>query len=162
MSAKVVVNHLSPNHGSRRGTAIQCIVLHADASPDELATLRWCANPKSEVSYHVLIGRNGVRYRMVADDRRAWACGRRVWDGQADVNSLSLSLSFANRNDGQEWLTDAQIQAARAQVAEWRRMYPSIRDITTHKRIAPSRKSDPEQAPNFSLYIFQQELVHHA
>ena len=154
MSAKVVESP-SPNHGRRMSRPLQCIVLHADASPDELGTLEWCAASVSEVSYHVLIGRNGVRYRMVPDTRRAWACGRSNWQGKSDVNSISLSLAFANRNDGLEPLTAAQIEAARVQIHEWRTAYPSIIDITTHHRIAPSRKSDPERAPNFALSLFQ-------
>lgn len=154
MSASVVESP-SPNHGARVAKRLQVIVLHADASPDELATLRWCADPASEVSYHVLIGRNGVRYRMVPDTRRAWACGRSNWQGQSDVNSISLSLAFANRNDGNEPLSAAQIAAAQAQIHEWRTAYPHISDITTHRRIAPSRKSDPERAPNFLLDLFR-------
>jgi N-acetylmuramoyl-L-alanine amidase len=106
----------------------------------------------SKVSYHVLIGRIGGIYRLVPDNRRAWAVGKSAWRGVKDVNGVSLNLAFANRNDGKELLTDAQIAAAVFVIREWQTKW-QIEDITTHKIVARpvGRKNDPEAAPNFSL-----------
>jgi N-acetylmuramoyl-L-alanine amidase len=127
-------------------------VLHADASPAEEATLSWVCAHESQVSYHVLIGRDGTLYRIVPDHGRAWAVGVSEWRGVKDVNSCSLSVALANRQDGREAITDAQRTALRALVAEWRALYP-IEEITTHKIVARpvGRKHDPEAAPNFHL-----------
>lgn len=153
----------TPNKNRRPGP-IRCIVLHADGSPSERATLDWIANPKSEVSYHVLVRRDGTEVRIVADEERAWAVGYSAWRGVRDVNGCSLSVAFANRNDGKEFLTPAQVATVKQIVARWRARW-RIEDVTTHQIVArfkdgaelhngQRRKHDPESAPNFSLAEF--------
>lgn len=150
-----MIDRPSPNHNAR-SAPIRVVVLHCDAAPKESATLSWCATPVSRVSYHVLIGRDGTCYRLVPDERRAWACGKAAWQGVTDVNSVSLNLAFSNRNDGKELLTDAQIVAAKNVITSWRQTW-QIEDVTTHKAIARpvGRKNDPDRAPNFDLEMFR-------
>ena len=78
-----------------------------------------------------------------------------MWRGVTDVNSISLSVSFSNRNDGREFLTPVQVAAAKVVIAEWKARW-QIEDVTTHKIIARpvGRKHDPEAAPNFHLPDF--------
>jgi N-acetylmuramoyl-L-alanine amidase len=140
---------LSPNHSSRRSAKIRWIVLHADASPSERATLDWICSPQSEVSYHLLVHRDGTVTRCVPDDRAAWACGKSEWQGVQGLNRHSLSIAFANRHDGKERLTDAQIDTMMQLVAACRVMHPTVEDVLTHAMIAPGRKSDPDNTPNF-------------
>lgn len=142
---------LTPNHSARKGR-IQLIVLHCDASPRESSTINWLANPVSKASYHALIHRDGWVTRMVPDERKAWHAGRSEWNGIRDVNDISLGLSFSNRNDGQERLTDAQLDIAKAVVQYWRSRY-DIEAVVTHTMVARpvGRKTDPERAPNFRL-----------
>lgn len=131
--------------------------MHADASPNEEATLSWVQSPKSKVSYHVLIARDGTTYRIVPDNRIAWACGVSAWNGVSDVNSVSLNVAFANRQDGREPLTTAQRVAAQAVITEWLHRWPAIEAVTTHAIVArpKGRKHDPETAPNFHLTEYQ-------
>jgi len=144
--------------GSRLGKPIRLIVLHADGSPDERATRQWIQNPASQVSYHVEIERDGTLVRYVEDEERAWAVGVATWNGITDVNTISLSASFANRNDQHlpELLTPVQRDTMRELVAFWRARFPSIEAITTHAAVArpAGRKTDPLFAPNFSLKDF--------
>lgn len=140
---------LSPNHNDRKGR-IRLIVLHCDASPSERATLSWLANPASKVSYHALIHRDGWVSRIVPDERRAWHAGKSRWQDIADVNGASLGLAFANRHDGKEPLTSAQVDIAQAVVQYWRQRY-DIDAIVGHRDVAPQRKTDPYLAPNFRL-----------
>lgn len=149
-----MIDRPSPNHNAR-SHPIRAIVLHCDASPKESATLEWLANPKSKVSYHVLIGRDGTAYRIVPDTRRAWACGVSAWNGVTDVNGVSLNLAFSNRNDHHEPLTDAQMVKAREVIAAWKAKW-AIEAVTTHAIVARpvGRKHDPEAAPNFRLEDF--------
>ncbi len=142
---------LTPNHSARKGR-IRLIVLHCDASPRESSTLNWLANPVSKASYHALIHRDGWVTRLVPDERKAWHAGRSEWNGIRDVNDISLGLSFSNRNDGQERLTDAQLDIAKAVVQYWRGRY-DIEAVVTHTMVARpvGRKTDPERAPNFRL-----------
>jgi N-acetyl-anhydromuramyl-L-alanine amidase AmpD len=46
-------------------------------------------------------------------------------------------------------LTDAQIDAARWLIEDWRARYPSIEGVLTHAMISPGRKKDPNLIPNF-------------
>jgi N-acetylmuramoyl-L-alanine amidase len=140
---------LSPNHNDRK-SRIQLIVLHCDASPKESATLSWLANPASKVSYHALIHRDGWVSRIVPDDRRAWHAGKSKWQDIADVNGASLGLAFANKHDGREPLTQAQLDIAQAVVQYWRQQY-DITAVVGHRDVAPQRKTDPYLAPNFRL-----------
>lgn len=140
---------LSPNHNDRK-SRIRLIVLHCDASPSEQATLSWLANPASKVSYHALIHRDGWVSRIVPDERRAWHAGKSKWQDITDVNGASLGLAFANKHDGREPLTSAQLDIAQAVVQYWRQRY-DIDAVVGHRDVAPQRKTDPYLAPNFRL-----------
>ena len=140
---------LSPNHNDRK-SRIRLIVLHCDASPSEQATLSWLANPASKASYHALIHRDGWVSRIVPDERRAWHAGKAKWQDITDVNSASLGLAFANRNNGKEPLTSAQLDIAQAVIQYWRQRY-DIEAVVGHRDVAPQRKTDPYLATNFRL-----------
>jgi N-acetylmuramoyl-L-alanine amidase len=148
----------SPNHSSRNGAWVRYVILHADASPREAATVSWIARPESQVSYHVLVHRDGTSTRFVRDDRNAWHAGRSAWEGLTGLNRWSLGLAFANRNDGREALTPEQIAAGLAWCRYWALHYPTLEGILTHAMVSPGRKSDPETAPNFDLSTFQAVL----
>lgn len=138
----------SPNQNGRR-SPIRLILLHASAGKSDAGDVSWIQSPKSQVSYHVLIGRDGERYTFVPESRRAWHAGKSAWQDITDVNGASLGLAFANRHDGTEMLTAAQIAEAQAVIREWLKRYPTIEAIVTHKDVAPGRKTDPELCPNF-------------
>jgi len=146
-----MVERPSPNHNARPAP-IRLIVLHADASPNEEATLSWLESPKSQVSYHVLIGRDGTCYRIVPDTRRAWHAGKAAWNGVSDVNGVSLGVAVSNRQDGKELITPAQFTALRQVIADWKAKW-QIEAVVTHKMCARpvGRKHDPEAAPNFKV-----------
>ena len=143
-----------PHHSDRKGAVVRYIVLHNDGSPVESATVNWLAHKDSEVSYHVLLHRDGTATRFVPDDRKAWHAGKSRYRSLAGVNPYSLGLAFSNRNDGKEALTDAQLTAAHQWVTHWRRTYPTIREVLTHQMVSAPRKNDPEKAPNFDLTPF--------
>lgn len=153
----------SPNHGARpKDTAIDCVVLHADASSNAAASISWIRSEKSKVSYHSLIDRDGQVYRFVETSRRAWHAGVSEFMGRRNVNDFAIGLAFANKNDGVESYTDLQYQIGAAVVAAWMRVYPKITldRITTHAAIAPGRKNDPLgfDMPRF-LDLVKQELA---
>lgn len=134
------------NQGDRpAGMPVDTIILHADAAPSAAHSIAWIRKAESKVSYHALVDRDGTIYRFVETSRRAWACGESVFQGRANVNDFSVSLSFANRNDGKEPYTDAQYAAGAALAAAWMRLHPAItlERITTHAVISPGRKTDP-------------------
>ncbi len=137
------------HHSDRRGAAVRWVVLHADASPRESSTVSWILSPASKVSYHALVHRDGKVTRFVVDSRAAWACGSSEYSGVIGLNRHTLSLAFSNRHDGVERLTDAQIDAARWLIEDWRTRHPTIEGVLTHAMISPGRKKDPNLIPNF-------------
>lgn len=149
------LTHPSPNHSDRKGQKVDLIVLHCDASKSEKGTLSWIQSAESKVSYHVVIGRDGSVYTCVPFDRMAWHAGKSEWNGRKHCNLYSVGLSFSNRNDGQEPITDAQKTAMKAVIADLRQKYGPL-PITTHTLICTpkGRKSDPEAVPNFQLTDF--------
>lgn len=135
----------SPHQSSRGATVVDAIVLHCDAADNAQASISWIVSPESKVSYHVLVDRNGDCYQFVPIAKRAWHAGVSEFQGRKNVNDFSIGLSFANKNDGKEKYTDAQIASAVTLCREWMGVFPKItRDrITTHAIVAPGRKTDP-------------------
>lgn len=155
------------------GVTPRVIVLHCDAGKTEAGSIEWMAKDNSLGSYHVMLGRDGRSYRFVDDARCAYHAGRAEWRGIAAVNDISIGLCFANRNDGTESLTSAQVLGAQFWIAHWLGAYPAIEDVVTHATIARplGRKSDPDgvimhptsrarvqAVPNFVLAQFTQLL----
>ena len=133
----------SPNHDERSAAAIQGIVLHATVdNGDESRALNWMRSPKSRVSCHLHVGRSGDVTRLVGDRQRAWHAGLSWWRGTPDVNSITIGIEIANRNDGEPY-TDAQYQRVAAIVGHYCRQGLALDDVVSHAEIAPGRRADP-------------------
>ena len=133
----------SPNHGARRAPLIQGSVLHATADEgNEALTLSWMRSPKSRASCHLLVSRAGRVTRLVGDQQRAWHAGIARWRGTNDVNSITLGIELANRNDGEPF-TDAQYGRVADIVAHYCRQGLSLDDVVGHWEIAAGRDADP-------------------
>jgi N-acetyl-anhydromuramyl-L-alanine amidase AmpD len=133
----------SPNQDARFAGAIEGIVLHATADAgNEAGTLSWLRSPKSRVSCHLLVSRTGRVTRLVGDQQRAWHAGVSWWRGTSDVNSITLGVEIANRNDGEPY-TDAQYRRVAEIVAHYCRQGLSLEDVIGHEAIADDRRTDP-------------------
>ena len=133
----------SPNHGARHVPRIQGIVLHATADDgNEALALAWLRSPASRVSCHLMVSRAGRVTRLVGDRQRAWHAGDAWWRGTTDVNSITLGIEIANRNDGEPY-TAAQYNRVAAIVAHYCRQGLALDDVVGHEAIAPGRKTDP-------------------
>lgn len=139
------MQRLSPNANSRH-TAVSAIVLHADAAAKVESSLDWVRRPESGVSYHVMVGRNGVVFLVVHPDRRAWHAGVSALDGVADCNDYSVGVCLANRNDGEPFPMAQLGAAADACAALCRHYRIPVARITTHAAVAmpAGRKTDPK------------------
>lgn len=76
----------SPNMSARQ-TKLSQIVLHYTTSDNLNGTISWFQNPKSQVSAHYVVGRDGRLVQMVKDGDKAWHCY-----GQND-NSIGIEIS---------------------------------------------------------------------
>ncbi|NUS39265.1 MAG: N-acetylmuramoyl-L-alanine amidase [Lysobacter sp.] len=131
----------SPNVEPRRPVLI---VLHATEQHsvgESLATLR-TGNSGGPVSAHYLIGRDGARYQLVADDQRAWHAGPGRWGTITDVNSASIGIELDN--DGESPFAPAQIDSLLVLLADLcTRLDIPRTQIVAHADFAPTRKRDP-------------------
>jgi N-acetyl-anhydromuramyl-L-alanine amidase AmpD len=68
--------HSNPFPPSGQGVVIHATRSGKSMNPTELeGTLNWFKNPVAQVSSHWVIGRNGEKVRVIADDRQAWHAG---------------------------------------------------------------------------------------
>jgi N-acetylmuramoyl-L-alanine amidase len=138
---------LSPNHGSRRGTApVDMLVIHYTGMDSADAALDRLCDPASEVSAHYMIVEDGAVWRLVPEERRAWHAGRSFWAGETDINSRSIGIELVNPGHGPEYrpYPDAQMRALEvlAHAICRRHPIPSHR-VLGHSDVAPGRKRDP-------------------
>lgn len=147
----------SPNH-SRRQAAVNAIVLHADAASRIESSLDWVRRSESQVSYHVMIGRNGVVFMTVHPDRKAWHAGASQLDSAPNCNQYGIGVCLSNRNDGIERYPDVQVAAAVEVCARLCRHYSiSVERIVSHAAVAvpAGRKTDPR---GLDLAVFQERV----
>jgi AmpD protein len=106
------------------------------------ATIARMTDPTSRVSYHCLIGADGTRCRLVADENVAWHAGVSAFRGRPHCNEFLLGLAFAG-DTYREPLSDAQIASALEWLAvrQWSRRW-TLDDMTDHRQVAPGRKDD--------------------
>lgn len=142
----------TPNVGPVRFSTDLC-VWHATAGGSARSSAEWIARPKSGAGYHFLIDRDGSVIASTPLDRAAYHAGVSAWPvppagvpAGASVNRRSVGVAFANRNDGSEAITPAQINAAVSLAVSLAARYPALKSPAAHIRhrdCAPGRKSDP-------------------
>jgi N-acetyl-anhydromuramyl-L-alanine amidase AmpD len=149
----------------RRPVAFQpgLIVLHETVYSVESAinTFRTPhTRDEDQVSYHLLIGRDGALYRIVPDEQRAFGAGNSEFHGLAvrlnpaldgSVNNIALHVSLETPEDGQgrgpghSGYTGAQYAVLAQVVGDWMQRWriPATR-IASHAAIdRDGERSDP-------------------
>lgn len=138
-------------HNERAVEQPSLLIIHSIGMP--LATsLELLTRSAREVSCHYLIAPDGMIYRMVPEERRAWHAGKSSWRGQRDINSLSIGIELAWSLDKEaneetdipgpfpEAQMEALFELAEEITARWG-ILPE--DVLGHSDIAPGRKRDP-------------------
>ena len=131
----------SPNHGPRRGAAVDMVVLHYTVLGRAEALDRLC-DPAAEVSCHWVIDEGGAVTGLVEEERRAWHAGRARWGPVTDVNARSVGVELVN--DGRSPFPDPQMTALERLLARVmaRHAVPPER-VLGHSDVAVGRKLDP-------------------
>ena len=72
---------LSPNYSkkTRKLKDIKFVIIHYTGMQSEIESIKRLTSPKSKVSCHYLINRNGRVTQMVKDTRVAWHAGKSKW-----------------------------------------------------------------------------------
>ena len=146
MAALNIQHCSSPNSDERPlGITVDTIVVHATVINTLDEVVRRFADPRSKVSSHYTIDRDGTIVSHVPEDRRAWHAGQsKMKDGRCAVNDFSIGIELVNLNDGIDPFPERQIGALRGLLASIIARHP-VRYIVPHYECAdpPGRKSDP-------------------
>ncbi len=142
----------------------QLIVLH-ETVVDEDAALnlfrRRHSDDGQQASYHVLIGRDGRRIRVVNDEQRAFGAGDSAFEGlsvqlkpglRPSINNVALHVSLVSPGDGADGearghsgYTAEQYRSLASQIARWQAQFqiPASR-VVTHQEVDRSgSRRDP-------------------
>lgn len=131
----------SPNQDLRRPVLIVIHYTDQDSVQRSLDTLR-SRNSTGKVSAHYLIGRDGKRYQLVGDERRAWHGGAGRWGTITDINSASIGIELDN--DGNSPFAPAQIDSLLVLLEDLcTRLRIPRTQVIGHQDFAPTRKVDP-------------------
>ncbi len=137
----------SPNFGERKdGKRANAIVLHYTGMKTGQGAEDWLCADDSQVSSHYLVHEDGRIIQMVRERDRAWHAGKSYWQGERDLNSLSVGIEIVNRGHelGYDDFPDAQIEAViKLCRGVIRRHGIQPQRVLAHSDIAPGRKVDP-------------------
>jgi N-acetylmuramoyl-L-alanine amidase len=148
------VDRLSPNHGPRSEPArIDMLVLHYTGMTTPTAALERLCDPEARVSAHYVVEENGVIWRLVPESRRAFHAGVSCWEGERDLNAVSLGLEIVN--PGHEWgyrqFAEAQMESVKELCRNLIARHPiPPHRVVGHSDIAPERKNDPGELFDWS------------
>lgn len=118
------------------------VIIHHTAQNSCDQTLQTFTLPRTQVSAHYVICRDGRVYHMLNDYLRAWHAGVGAWGNDQDINSSSIGIELDN--NGFEPFPPAQINSLLTvlDTLKSRHRIP-IGNFIGHADIAPSRKRDP-------------------
>lgn len=130
------------------------VIIHHTAQNSVEQTLMTFTLPRTQVSSHYVIARNGEVYQMLNDYYRAWHGGSGKWGNTSDLNSSSIGIELDN--NGFEEFSPAMINSLidLLKVLKERHKIPDANFIG-HSDIAPSRKVDPN--PTFPWKLLAEE-----
>ena len=135
-------NYHSPNHRSRNGDLIQCLVLHYTELPLSETLERFTQDNHPEVSAHYVISKQGEIFQIVDESRAAYHAGVSYWNGIHNLNNFSMGIELENL--GSETFTTVQIAQTIALCQDMIQRYDiKPHNIVGHSDIACSRKRDP-------------------
>jgi N-acetylmuramoyl-L-alanine amidase len=118
------------------------VVIHHTAQNSCDQTLKTFTLPRTSVSAHYVICKDGTVHHMLNDYLRAWHGGVAKWGNITDLNSASIGIEIDN--NGFEPFTDLQVSNLLVVLDSLKSKYgiPTANFIG-HADIAPTRKNDP-------------------
>lgn len=135
----------SPNFDARRSLP-DLILLHYTGMKSADAAIERLRDPAAKVSSHYVIDEDGRTLRLVPEERRAWHAGQSWWQGETDINAVSIGIEIVNPGHefGYRPFPDSQVAAVIALIDDIRTRW-SVTDarILGHSDVAPTRKTDP-------------------
>jgi len=130
------------------------VIIHHTAEASCPQTLQTFTIPRSQVSAHYVICKDGTVHHMLNDYLRAWQAGRSSWGNDKDLNSSSIGIELDN--NGYESFPPAQINSLLTVLDTLKSKYAiPTANFIGHSDIAPTRKKDPNV--NFPWHLLAQQ-----
>lgn len=127
------------NFGLRRP---DFVIIHHTAQNSCEQTLKTFTLPRTQVSAHYVICRDGTVHHMLNDYLRAWHAGFSSWGNNRDINSCSIGIELDN--NGRDSFPVEQITSLLTLLDTLKTRYNIPKNnFIGHGDIAPSRKNDP-------------------
>ena len=138
----------SPNFNlpKRVKNRIKFIIIHYTGMKKESAAIKRLQDPKSKVSSHYLIKRNGEIINLVPDLFEAWHAGNSSWKHFKSLNKNSIGIEITNpgHQNGYKRFTKKQIFSLQKLLNILVKKYKIKKEyILGHSDISPDRKKDP-------------------
>ena len=134
----------SPNFDERQGRKPYIILLHYTGMKTAQDALDHLTDPASKVSSHYTIDEAGIVYRHVQEEKRAWHAGQSYWQGETNINAVSIGIEIVNPGHefGYKEFPDQQITAVEKLCQDIMSRH-DIKFVLGHSDVAPNRKEDP-------------------
>ena len=138
----------SPNFNlpKRTKNRIKFIIIHYTGMKKESAAIKRLQDPKSKVSSHYLIKRNGEIINLVPDLFEAWHAGVSSWKHFKSLNKNSIGIEITNpgHQHGYKKFSKKQIFSLQKLLKILVKKYRIKKKyILGHSDVAPGRKKDP-------------------
>lgn len=118
------------------------VLIHHTAQNSCDQTLKTFTLPRTQVSAHYVICKDGTIHHMLNDYLRAWHGGIARWGSNTDINSSSIGIEIDN--NGFEPFTELQIANLLQLLQSLKKAYAiPVANFIGHSDIAPTRKVDP-------------------
>lgn len=118
------------------------VIIHHTAQNSCEQTLQTFTQPRTQVSAHYVICKDGTVHHILNDYLRAWHAGISSWGNDKDVNSSSIGIELDN--NGFDSFPPAQINSLLTVLATLKKLYNiPTENFIGHADIAPARKNDP-------------------
>ena len=138
----------SPNFNlpKRLKNRIKFIIIHYTGMKKESTAIKRLQDPKSKVSSHYLIKRNGEIINLVPDLFEAWHAGVSSWKHFKSLNKNSIGIEITNpgHQHGYKKFSKKQIFSLQKLLNVLFKKYKIKKNyVLGHSDISPGRKKDP-------------------
>jgi N-acetylmuramoyl-L-alanine amidase len=118
------------------------VIIHHTAQNSCEQTLRTFTRPRTEVSAHYLICKDGTIHHLLNNYLRAWQAGVSSWGNDKDINSSSIGIELDN--NGYDTFPAVQIKSLLTVLDTLKtKFHIPAANYIGHSDIAPTRKKDP-------------------
>ena len=138
----------SPNFSlpKRPKKKIKFIIIHYTGMKKESDSINRLQNPRSKVSSHYLIKKNGEILTLVPDLYEAWHAGLSNWKNHKYLNKNSIGIEITNpgHQHGYKNFSQKQISSLKKLLISLIKKFKIKKKyILGHSDISPDRKKDP-------------------